>query len=49
MKYTVMMASDGMIYIPSFVKIESGFQVILSYYIDKLKCCSVGITNGKDL
>jgi hypothetical protein len=29
MKYTVEMASHGMIYIPSFMKIGSGIQVIL--------------------
>jgi hypothetical protein len=29
MWYTVEMASDGMIYIPSFMKIGSGIQVIL--------------------
>jgi hypothetical protein len=29
MKYTIEMASDGMIYIPSFMKIGSGIQVIL--------------------
>jgi hypothetical protein len=28
MKYTVEVASDGMIYIPSFMKIGSGIQVI---------------------
>jgi hypothetical protein len=30
MKYTVEMASDGMIYIPSFMKISSGIQTISS-------------------
>jgi hypothetical protein len=29
MKYTVKMASDGMICLPSFIKIGSGIQVIL--------------------
>jgi hypothetical protein len=29
MKYTVEMASDGMIYVPSFMKIGLGLQVIL--------------------
>jgi hypothetical protein len=29
MKYTVEMASDGMICVPSFMKIGSGIQVIL--------------------
>jgi hypothetical protein len=29
MKYTVEMASDGMIYIPSFIKVGSGIQKLL--------------------
>jgi hypothetical protein len=29
MKYTVKMASDGTIHVPSFMKIGSGIQVIL--------------------
>jgi hypothetical protein len=29
MRYTVEMASDGTIYIPSFIKIVSGIRVIL--------------------
>jgi hypothetical protein len=29
MKYTVEVASDGMMYVPSFVKNSSGIQVIL--------------------
>jgi hypothetical protein len=43
MKHTVEMASDGTIYIPSFMKIGSGIQAIL------MRGCSVDITNGKNL
>jgi hypothetical protein len=52
MKYTIEMASDGMIYelVPSFMKIHLGIQVIfISYYLDNLRSCSVDIANGKDL
>jgi hypothetical protein len=30
MKYTIEMASDGMTYVPSFMKVGPGMQVILS-------------------
>jgi hypothetical protein len=41
MKYTVEMTSDGMIYIPDFMKIGSGIQVILRLLpgqSEKLRC-----------
>jgi hypothetical protein len=44
MMYTVEMASDGLIYVPSYIKICSGTQVI-----DNLRVCSVCINNGNDL
>jgi hypothetical protein len=47
--YTIEMASDDMIYVPSFMKISLGIQVILRHYLYNLKGRSVGITNGKDL
>jgi hypothetical protein len=43
------MASCGIIYIPSFVKIGTGVQVILSFYFINLKDCNVGITEGNEL
>jgi hypothetical protein len=41
MKYTIEMTSDGMIYIPSFVTIGSGIQVILRLLpeqFERLQC-----------
>jgi hypothetical protein len=41
MRYTAEMASDGMVYIPSYMKTVSGIQVILRLLprqFDKLKC-----------
>jgi hypothetical protein len=49
MKYAVEMGSGGMIYIPSFMTIGSGIQVILRLLPRQLRGCNVGITNGRDL
>jgi hypothetical protein len=38
------MASDDMTRLAWFMKIGSGIQVLLSYYVDNLRDCSVGIT-----
>jgi hypothetical protein len=41
MKYTIELASDGMIYIPSFIKIGLGIQIILRLLppqSEKLQC-----------
>jgi hypothetical protein len=43
------MASCGMIYVPSFMKIGAGVQAILRCCLKKLTGCSVGITGGRDL
>jgi hypothetical protein len=40
---------DGMIYIPSFMTIGPGVQVILRYCLNNLRGCGVGITDGGDL
>jgi hypothetical protein len=48
MRYTLQMTSDGMICIPSFIKIGSGIQVILRLYLRYLISCNVGITDGGD-
>jgi hypothetical protein len=48
MIYAVEMASCGMIYLPSFMKIGTGVQAILKFWIRKLKICNVGITDGRD-
>jgi hypothetical protein len=52
------MASDGMIYVPSFMKIGLGIQVIMrllvhlftvNHYLYNQRGRSIGITSGKDL
>jgi hypothetical protein len=47
--YAVEMASCGMIYLPSFVKISTGVQAILRFCLRNLRGSNVGITNGRDL
>jgi hypothetical protein len=49
MKYAVLMASCGMIHIPSFMKIGTGVQAILRFCLRNLQGCDVGITDGRDL
>jgi uncharacterized protein YraI len=49
MKYAVEMASCGMIYIPSFVKIGTGVQAIVRFCLRNLRGCNVDITDGRDL
>jgi hypothetical protein len=47
--YDIVMASDGMTYIPSPMPIGSGIRVILRILFNTLRDCSVGITGEKDL
>jgi hypothetical protein len=49
MKYVVEMASCGMIYIPSFMKIGTGAQAILRVCLRNLRSCDIGITDGRDV
>jgi hypothetical protein len=49
MKYATEMASGGMMYIPSFITISSGAQVILRLLPQQFERQNVSITNGKDL
>jgi hypothetical protein len=49
MKYTVEMASCGIICIPSFMKIGTGVQAILKFSLRNLRGCNVGITDVRDL
>jgi hypothetical protein len=49
MRYTVEIASDGMIHLPSFMKIGSGVQLILKLLPLQLQGCSVGITDERNL
>jgi hypothetical protein len=45
MEYSVEMASRDMIYIPSFMKIGPGIQVILRFSFRNFRGCNVGITD----
>jgi hypothetical protein len=49
MKYATEMDLRAMIYIPSFMKIVTGVQAILTIYLINLRGCNVGITDGRDL
>jgi hypothetical protein len=42
------MASCGMIYAPSFLKIGRGVQAILRFCLRNLRGCDVGISDGND-
>jgi hypothetical protein len=46
---TIVIGSDGMMYLPSFIKIDSGVQAIIMFYLRNLKNCNVGITIGRDI
>jgi hypothetical protein len=48
-KCAVEMGSVGMIYLPSFMKVGAGVQVILRFFLGDFKGCNVGITDGRDL
>jgi hypothetical protein len=43
------MGSDGLIYVPNFIKIATDFEGILRFCISNLKGCNVGFTVGNDL
>jgi hypothetical protein len=45
MMYVIEMASCGMIYLSSFMKIGAGVQAILRFYFRNLRVCDVGITD----
>jgi hypothetical protein len=45
MKYAVEMASDGMTYVPSVMKVGAGVQAMLSFSLRILKDCYIGITD----
>jgi hypothetical protein len=49
MKCVVEMASYGMIYIASFMKIGTSVQAILRFSLSNFKGCNVGITDGRDV
>jgi hypothetical protein len=47
MEYAVEMASRGMVYIPSFMKIDPSIQAILRFRLRNFRGCNVGITDGR--
>jgi uncharacterized protein YraI len=49
MMYAVDMASCGIIYAPSFMKIGRGVQAILRFCLNNLRGCDVGVTDGRNL
>jgi hypothetical protein len=49
MTYAVEIPSQGMIFLPSFMKIDAGVQAILRFCLRNLRGCNVGITDGRDL
>jgi uncharacterized protein YraI len=49
MMYGVEMASCGMTFLPSVMKIGAGVQAMLRFCLSNLNGCYVGITDGKEL
>jgi hypothetical protein len=43
------MGSGGMMYVQSSMKIGTGVQISLRFYLRNLKSCNIGITDGRDL
>jgi hypothetical protein len=48
MKHAVEKASSGAIYVPSFMKIDTGVQAILRSDLRNLRGSNAGITNERD-
>jgi hypothetical protein len=49
MIYGVEMASCGMIFLPAFMKIGTGVEVILRFCFSNMNGCNIDITNRKEL
>jgi hypothetical protein len=45
----LIMVLSCMMYVPSFMGIGAGIQAILSFSLRNLRCCNVGITEGRNL
>jgi hypothetical protein len=43
------MDSCGIIYLPSFMKIDTGVQAILRFFLRNLRGCNVGFIDEKDI
>jgi hypothetical protein len=48
LEYGVEMVSCGVIYIPSFMKIDAGIQAILWFSLRNMRGCNDGITDRRD-
>jgi hypothetical protein len=46
--YSAEMATYGMTYLWSFMKIGAGIQAMLRFWLSNLNSCNVGVTDGKD-
>jgi hypothetical protein len=49
MTFAVEMASCGIIYLPSFMKLGASVHAILRFGFRNLTSCNVGITDGRNL
>jgi hypothetical protein len=49
MMYHVQMASCGLIFLPSFMKIGKCFRAIIRFGLSNMNDCNVGIIEGKKL
>jgi hypothetical protein len=47
--YAVEIALCGVIYLSSFMKMDTGVQAILRFRLRNLRGCDVGIADGRDL
>jgi hypothetical protein len=48
-KCTIELGLGGMICLPSFMKIGTGFQAILMFGLSSLSGCNAGTADGRDL
>jgi hypothetical protein len=49
MIYTIEVPSCGMLFLRNFIKIGTGIQTVLRFFLRKFKGYYVGITDGKEL
>jgi hypothetical protein len=49
MKYTLEMVSNGIIFVPSLMKIRNTVQAILRFRLRNMKGCNTCITDERDL
>jgi hypothetical protein len=49
MEYTIEIALDGMVHVPSFMMTRSGMQAVLKFSLNSSRGCSVGTSDVRDL